>query len=198
MDTAARNKTSARRSAGVNTVADLPYQSGFGSELATEALPGALPQGQNSPQKVAYGLYAEQFSGTAFTAPRHANRRSWLYRLRPAVAHGGFRLLDARLLKSAPFEDVATPPTQLRWDPLPLPTAPTDFVEGLATMAGNGDRAMQAGIGVHIYTCNRSMHGRYFYDADGEVSTVKIDGSGWSKLTVLKVLKRARSYLYGT
>jgi homogentisate 1,2-dioxygenase len=177
MDTAARNKTSARRSAGVNTVADLRYQSGFGSELATEALPGALPQGQNSPQKVAYGLYAEQFSGTAFTAPRHANRRSWLYRLRPAVAHGGFRLLDARLLKSAPFEDVATPPTQLRWDPLPLPTAPTDFVEGLATMAGNGDTAMQAGIGVHIYTCNRSMHGRYFYDADGELLLVPQQGA---------------------
>jgi len=177
MDTAARNKTSARRSAGVNTVADLRYQYGFGSELATEALPGALPQGQNSPQKVAYGLYAEQFSGTAFTAPRHANRRSWLYRLRPAVAHGGFRLLDARLLKSAPFEDVATPPTQLRWDPLPLPTAPTDFVEGLATMAGNGDRAMQAGIGVHIYTCNRSMHGRYFYDADGELLLVPQQGA---------------------
>jgi homogentisate 1,2-dioxygenase len=177
MDTAARNKTSARRSAGVNTVADLRYQSGFGSELATEALPGALPQGQNSPQKVAYGLYAEQFSGTAFTVPRHANRRSWLYRLRPAVAHGGFRLLDARLLKSAPFEEVATPPTQLRWDPLPLPTAPTDFVEGLATMAGNGDSAMQAGIGVHIYTCNRSMHGRYFYDADGELLLVPQQGA---------------------
>ena len=177
MDTAARNKTSARRSAGVNTVADLRYQSGFGGELATEALPGALPQGQNSPQKVAYGLYAEQFSGTAFTAPRHANRRSWLYRLRPAVAHGGFRLLDARLLKSAPFEEVATPPTQLRWDPLPLPTKPTDFVEGLATMAGNGDRAMQAGIGVHIYTCNRSMHGRYFYDADGELLLVPQQGA---------------------
>ena len=177
MDTAARNKTSARRGAGANTVADLRYQSGFGSELATEALPGALPQGQNSPQKVGYGLYAEQFSGTAFTAPRHANRRSWLYRLRPAVAHGGFRLLDARLLKSAPFEEVATPPTQLRWDPLPLPTGPTDFVEGLATMAGNGDRAMQAGIGVHIYTCNRSMHGRYFYDADGELLLVPQQGA---------------------
>ncbi|TMI10266.1 MAG: homogentisate 1,2-dioxygenase [Betaproteobacteria bacterium] len=177
MDTAARNKTSARRGAGANIVADLRYQPGFGSELATEALPGALPQGQNSPQKVGYGLYAEQFSGTAFTAPRHANRRSWLYRLRPAVAHGGFRLLDARLLKSAPFEEVATPPTQLRWDPLPLPTAPTDFVEGLATMAGNGDRAMQAGIGVHIYTCNRSMHGRYFYDADGELLLVPQQGA---------------------
>src|SRR3989475_622131 len=150
MDTAARNKTAARRNAGVSAAA-LGYQSGFGSEFATEALPAALPQGQNSPQKVPYGLYAEQFSGTAFTAPRHANRRSWLYRLRPAAAHGVFRPLAARLLKSAPFEGVATPPTQLRWDPLPLPAVPTDFVEGLVTIAGNGDAAMQAGIAVHVY-----------------------------------------------
>jgi len=177
MDAAARNKTAARRSAGVKTVAELRYQSGFGSELATEALPGALAQGQNSRQRVPYGLYAEQFSGTAFTAPRHANRRSWLYRLRPAVAHGKFRLLEAGLLTSAPFEEVATPPTQLRWDPLPLPAAPTDFVEGLATMAGNGDTAMQAGIGIHIYACNRSMHGRYFYDADGELLVVPQQGA---------------------
>jgi homogentisate 1,2-dioxygenase len=177
MDTAARNKSAGRRSAAVNAAAELRYQSGFGSELASEALPGALPQGQNSPQKVPYGLYAEQFSGTAFTAPRHANRRSWLYRLRPAVAHGAFRPLDAPLLKSAPFEEVATPPTQLRWDPLPLPTAPTDFVAGLVTMAGNGDTAMQAGIGVHVYACNRSMHGRYFYDADGELLLVPQQGA---------------------
>jgi len=177
MDTAARNESAGRRSAGVNAGAELRYQSGFGSELATEALPGALPQGQNSPQKVPYGLYAEQFSGTAFTAPRHANRRSWLYRLRPAVAHGVFRPLDARLLKSAPFEEAATPPTQLRWNPLPLPTAPTDFVEGLVTMAGNGDTAMQAGMGVHVYACNRSMHGRYFYDADGELLLVPQQGA---------------------
>src|SRR5271165_3350082 len=99
----------------------LHYQSGFGSEFATEALPGALPQGQNSPQRVAYGLYAEQFSGTAFTAPRHANRRSWLYRLRPALTHGAFRPLPERLLRSAPFDEEPPPPTPLRWDPLPLP-----------------------------------------------------------------------------
>src|SRR5437764_2958574 len=127
------------------SAAALRYQSGFASEFATEALSGALPQGQNSPQKVPYGLYAEQFSGTSCTASRHANRRSWLYRLRPAVAHGVFRPLPAPLLKTSPFEDVATPPTQLRWDPLPLPTVPTDFIEGLVTIAGNGDAAMQAG-----------------------------------------------------
>src|SRR6202162_4749004 len=156
MDTAERRRAARHSSHGSKPVPAMRYQSAFASELATEALPEALPQGQNSPQKVPYGLYAEQFSGTAFTAPRHANRRSWLYRLRPAVAHGAFRPLDAPLLKSAPFEEMATPPTQLRWDPLPLPTAPTDFVAGLITMAGNGDTAMQAGIGVHVYACNQS------------------------------------------
>jgi homogentisate 1,2-dioxygenase len=157
--------------------AALRYQSGFGSEFATEALPGALPQGQNSPQRVAYGLYAEQLSGTAFTAPRHANRRSWLYRLRPAVMHGKFRPREARSLRSAPFNEVAAPPTQLRWDPLPMPNAATDFVEGLFTMAGNGDTGMQAGIGIHIYACNRSMRQRFFYDADGELLLVPQQGA---------------------
>ncbi len=153
------------------TARPLRYQSGFGSELASEALPGALPLGQNSPQRVAYGLYAEQLSGTAFTAPRHANRRSWLYRLRPSVAQGAFRPLPSGLLQSAPF-DVDPPPTPLRWDPLPLPSAPTDFVDGLVTMAGNGDVALQTGIGIHVYLCNRSMHERYFYNADGELLLV--------------------------
>src|SRR5260370_41835979 len=112
MDTVERRPATGRDSGPAG--AELPgfeYQSGFGSELATEALPGALPQGQNSPQRPPYGLYAEQLSGTAFTAPRHANRRSWLYRLRPAVMHGAFQPFDARLLKSAPFDDVAPPPT---------------------------------------------------------------------------------------
>src|SRR5438093_7136168 len=96
----------------------LGYQSGFANECATEALPGALPEGQNSPQKVPYGLYAEQLSGTAFTAPRHANRRSWLYRIRPAVKHGAFVARDAGSLCSAPFDEALVPPDQLRWDPL--------------------------------------------------------------------------------
>jgi homogentisate 1,2-dioxygenase len=155
----------------------MPYQSGFASEFATEALPGALPQGQNSPQRVPYGLYAEQFSGTAFTAPRHANRRSWLYRLRPAAVHGPFQPHDPGLLRSAPFDEAATPPNQLRWDPLPMPSAPTDFLGGLVTMAGNGDAAMQAGIAIHLYACNRSMQDRFFYDADGELLIVPQQGA---------------------
>ena len=153
------------------------YQSGFAAEWATEALPGALPQGQNSPQKVAYGLYAEQLSGTAFTAPRHANRRSWLYRLRPAVKHGAFRPRELALLRTAPFDEVPAPPDQLRWDPLPIPSGAADFVDGLVTFAGNGDAALQAGIGIHLYACNRSMERRFFYDADGELLIVPQQGS---------------------
>src|SRR5258707_12484779 len=105
MDTAARNKTTARRNAGVDAAA-LRYQSGFGSEFATEALPGALPVGQNSPQKVPYGLYAEQFSGSAFTAPRASNLRSWLYRMRPAAVHQPFRPHEHVLLRSGPFDEM--------------------------------------------------------------------------------------------
>ncbi|MDX2040973.1 MAG: homogentisate 1,2-dioxygenase [Acidobacteriota bacterium] len=144
----------------------LQYQTGFGNEFATEALPGALPVGQNSPQQVPFGLYAEQLSGTAFTAPRAANRRSWLYRIRPSVQHKPFRQISNRLLRSAPFNELPPTPNQLRWDPLPLPTEPTDFVDGLTTIAGND------GIGIHIYAANRSMQDRFFYNADGELLIV--------------------------
>ena len=144
----------------------LNYQTGFGNEFATEAILGALPVGQNSPQQAPLGLYAEQLSGTAFTAPRSANRRSWLYRIRPSVLHKPFRQISSRLLRSAPFNELPPTPNQLRWDPLPLPTEPTDFVDGLVTIAGND------GIGIHIYTANRSMQDRFFYNADGELLIV--------------------------
>jgi homogentisate 1,2-dioxygenase len=153
------------------------YLAGFGSELASEALAGALPVGRNSPQRAPYGLYAEQLSGTAFTAPRHANRRAWLYRIRPAVLHGRFEPFARPALLTAPFHDAATSPNQLRWDPFPFPGAPTDFVDGLVTIAGNGNAAMQAGIGVHVYACNRAMGERFFYDADGELLLVPQDGA---------------------
>ena len=150
------------------TLSDSPgYQSGFGNEFATEALPGALPHGQNSPQRCPYGLYAEQFSGTAFTAPRHANRRTWMYRIRPSVCHGPFQALgsDAFAEQAA---DAPLSPNQLRWDPLPLPDTPTDFVEGLVPVAGNGSPEAHAGCGIYLYTANRSMHNRFLYSADGE------------------------------
>ena len=149
----------------------LGYQSGFGNHFASEALPGALPLGRNSPQHPPYGLYAEQFSGTAFTAPRHANRRTWLYRIRPAAVHGTFRRIsDGRL--SGDFGESEPSPNQLRWAPLPLPRAATDFIEGLVTLGGNGSPDEHAGCGIHWYAANRSMEGRFFYDADGELLIV--------------------------
>jgi homogentisate 1,2-dioxygenase len=151
--------------------APLRYASGFGNHFATEALPGALPAGRNSPQRCAYGLYAEQFSGTAFTAPRHANRRSWLYRVRPAAVHERFVPLDPGRLVGR-FDDVAPSPNQLRWDPLPVPRAATDFVGGLVTIAGNGSPEQQSGCGIHWYVANRSMRERFFCDADGELLIV--------------------------
>ncbi len=149
-------------------------QRGFAHEFASEALPGALPVGQNSPQRVPHGLYAEQISGTAFTAPRHANRRSWLYRIRPSVLHAPFRRITDGGIASR-FGEVPTSPDQLRWDPPPLPATPADFIDGLTTMAGTGSPAAMGGCAVHVYACNRSME-RFFYDADGELLVVPQQG----------------------
>ena len=151
------------------------YLSGFGNEFATEALEGALPVGRNSPQRCPYGLYAEQLSGTAFTAPRADNRRSWLYRIRPSAMHRPFEPLDAGAIVSA-FDDVPASPNQMRWNPLPMPDAPTDFIDGLVTMAGNGSPAAMAGCAIHMYAANRPMQGRYFYSADGELLVVPQQG----------------------
>ena len=147
------------------------YQSGFANEFATEALPGALPAHQNSPQRAPYGLIAEQVSGTAFTAPRSHNRRSWLYRIRPAAMHHPFVRIDNGLIAEH-FHEVDTPPNQLRWDPQPMPTTPTDFVAGLATIGGNGSPESQSGCAIHLYAANRSMTDTYFYSADGELLIV--------------------------
>ena len=151
------------------------HLTGFGNEHASEALKGALPVGQNSPQHVPYGLYAEQLSGTAFTAPRAANRRSWLYRIRPAALHGPFEPFEQTAFHNR-FEEAPTPPDQMRWSPFPAPEVPLDFVDGLYTMAGNGAPSAQSGVGIHLYACNRSMQGRYFYDADGELLIVPQQG----------------------
>ena len=150
----------------------LKYQTGFGNEFATEAADGALPVGRNSPQQAPLGLYAEQFSGTAFTAPRGANRRTWTYRIRPSVTHKPFEQIDNKQFRSSPFDEVVTPPNQLRWDPLPVPTEPTDFIDGITTIAGNGDLFAQTGMAVHIYACNKGMGERYFYNADGDMLIV--------------------------
>ncbi len=152
--------------------AEILYQSGFGNEFSTEAVGGGLPAGQNAPQKHPLGLYTEQLSGTAFTAPRATNRRTWTYRIRPSVTHRPFEEIASRLIRSGPFVETVTTPNQLRWDPLPIPEPHTDFVDGIITFGGNGDPAMQAGLAIHLYAANASMQDRFFCDADGELLIV--------------------------
>ncbi len=155
----------------------LIYQSGFGNTFSTEAIKGALPVGRNSPQRAPRGLYPEVLSGTAFTAPRAENQSSWLYKLRPSAMHAPYKRMKDALVRSGPFDEVETPPNRLRWDPFPLPSQPTDFLQGLATIAGSGAPAAQAGIAVHLYRANRSMKGRYFWNADGELMFVPQQGT---------------------
>jgi homogentisate 1,2-dioxygenase len=154
----------------------LCYLSGFGNEYATEALPGTLPEGQNSPQRPPRGLYAEQISGTPFTAPRAQNRRSWLYRIRPSAMHPPFRRIDNGLIRSAPFDEVAPTPNRLRWNPLPFPDEPADFIDGLVTIGGNGHVGSRFGVAIHIYRATKPMRSRLFYDADGELLIVPQSG----------------------
>ena len=153
------------------------YQAGFGNTFASEAVKGALPLGRNSPQRAPKGLYAEVLSGTAFTAPRAENQASWLYKLRPSAMHPPYRRLKDGLVRSGPFDEIEMPPNRLRWDPLPLPAKPTDFLDGLATLAGSGAPPSQAGLAVHIYRANRSMKARYFWNADGELMFVPQQGA---------------------
>jgi homogentisate 1,2-dioxygenase len=155
---------------------ELQYLTGFGNEQVSEAVAGAVPTGQNSPQRAPLGLYAEQFSGTAFTQPRGVNRRSWLYRIRPSAAHPEYQRIDDGALRTAPFTERDADPNRLRWDPIPLPAAGTDFVDGLFTLGGNGDAATRSGIGIHWYAATASMVDRYFMDADGELLLVPQDG----------------------
>jgi len=167
----------------------LVYQNGFGNEHETEALEDALPVGHFNPQKCAYGLYAEQFNSTAFTAPRAANRRTWMYRIRPSAAMGEFRPIDKGLLRTAPLTEAECPPNVMRWDALPLPTVPTDFVSGLTTVAANGDARAQTGIAIHVYTANENMGKRFFYNADGELLIVPQEGAiiAYTELGLLHV-----------
>ena len=158
------------------TATKLDYQSGFGNEFAIEALPGALPEGRNSPQRAPYGLYAELISGTAFTQPRAENLRTWVYRLQPSAKQGAFRRIDNGLLRTPPFDEGVISPQQMRWDPTPIPEDDTDLIDGLRTLGGNGDASGQAGIGIHFYVANAAMSDRYFYNADGEMLFVPQQG----------------------
>ena len=153
----------------------LQYQSGFGNHFETEAVAGALPLGQNSPQRAPFGLYAEQISGSAFTAPRHENLRSWQYRLRPSASHSPYRKIAQGLMRTAPCNETAASPNRLRWNPFTLPAKPADFIDGLMTIATNGDARLQRGVAVHLYAANQSMT-RCFYNADGEMLIVPQQG----------------------
>ena len=160
-------------------MSELAYISGFGNTVSTESIPNSLPKTQNNPQKCPLSLYAEQLSGSAFTAPRNQNQRSWLYKLRPSIS------------SQKPYEPVTIPefsneffsflinPTQLRWQEFPFPdsTNPKDFVEGISTVAGIGDPSMKTGLAIYMYSCNKSMENKAFYSADGDFLIVPQSGS---------------------
>lgn len=153
------------------------YQSGFGNEYATEAVPGALPQGRNSPQRAPFDLYPELISGTAFTAPRHENRRSWLYRRQPSVVTGRYQPHAQAHWQTGADREAVLPPEPLRWAPLPLDgAAAADFVDGMHTLAANGDVEAQSGVAAHVYLAGRSMTRRAFVNADGELLVVPQQG----------------------
>ncbi|MFE7239208.1 homogentisate 1,2-dioxygenase [Streptomyces sp. NPDC057580] len=154
------------------TAEALAHSAGFGNEHSSEAAPGALPQGRNSPQRAPLGLYAEQLSGSAFTEPRAHNRRSWLYRIRPSAAHPPFVRIDNGAVRTAPFTESVPDPNRLRWDPLPDPAPGTDFLAGLWTLGGNGDATQRTGMAVHLYHANTAMTDRVFSDSDGELLIV--------------------------
>ncbi len=159
------------------TVAGPGYMSGFGNGFETEALPGALPVGRNSPQQCPYGLYAEQISGSPFTAPRTTNERSWLYRIRPTAKHWGrFAKADIGLWRTAPCAEYEMPIAPLRWSPIPLPGDSLSFIQGMRTITTGGDAGSHAGMGAHVYLATRSMQDEYFYNADGEMLIVPQQG----------------------
>ncbi|XP_031569436.1 homogentisate 1,2-dioxygenase-like [Actinia tenebrosa] len=159
-------------------MADFKYMSGFGNEFTSEALPGALPKGQNNPQKCPYGLYAEQLSGSAFTAPRKDNMRSWLYRIRPSVVHQPFKPVAQGYLTND-WKEVDPDPNQMRWKPFDLPEkgSTVDFVKGLKTVCGAGDPCSRHGVAIHVYTCNVSMTNKCFYSSDGDLLIVPQQGT---------------------
>ena len=150
---------------------------GFGSHFESEAVAGALPKGRNSPQRPAFGLYAEQLSGSSFTAPRHENRRSWLYRLRPTADHRPFKHYEGASLFAPGTVKDPLAPNRLRWDPPGDLPEGADFVDGMVTMLANRDPSDLEGVAVHLYRASRSMDGRIFVDADGEMLLIPESGT---------------------
>jgi homogentisate 1,2-dioxygenase len=166
------------------------YLSGFGNSFESEALPDVLPVGHNSPQRCAYGLYAEQLSGTAFTSPRASNERSWLYRIRPTIAHwGSFTKAPTSLWRTAPAVEAELPPAPLRWDPISIPHDPQTFLEGIQTIATTGDASARVGMGAHVYLITRSMIDEYFYNADAEMLFIPQSGALrlWTEFGIIDI-----------
>lgn len=159
------------------TATPLNYQTGFGNEYASEAVPGALPQGRNSPQRPPLALYPELLSGTAFTAPRHQNRRTWLYRRQPSVVSGRYEVYAQPLWRTGADAGAPLAPEPMRWNPIPVGAADGDFVDGIRTLCANGDAEAQTGIAAHLYLANRSMQRRAFVNADGEMLLVPQQGA---------------------
>ena len=158
-----------------------PLLAGFGNHFESEAIPGALPVGQNAPQRAPLGLYAEQFTSSSFTAPRHENLRSWLYRIRPSVVHGEYQKCGGNEFanwKTPPFQDAVVSPERRRWNPIPFPSnSTTDFVAGMHTVVGNGSPLSQHGVSALIYTATASMSSRHFINHDAEMLIVPQEGS---------------------
>ncbi len=154
------------------------YQSGFGNEFASEAVAGALPVGQNNPQQPPLGLYTEQLSDTAFTAPNAENRRNWHYRIRPSVRHAWqFTEVGSHDIRTAPSREAQPPIGQIRWDPPPYPDEPASFLTGIRTICTNGDAHTQVGMAAHIYLATESMASTYMYNSDGEMLIVPQEGT---------------------
>jgi homogentisate 1,2-dioxygenase len=152
------------------------YMTGFGGHFESEAVAGALPKGRNSPQRPAFGLYTEQLSGSSFTSPRHENRRSWLYRMRPTADHRPFAAYGGATLFGVAASAEALAPNRLRWNPPELPDG-TDFVDGLATMLHARTPEDLEGVAVHVYRATGSMDARVFVDADGELVIIPQQGA---------------------
>jgi homogentisate 1,2-dioxygenase len=154
----------------------LRYMSGFGGHFETEAVTGALPKGRNAPQRPAFGLYTEQLSGSSFTSPRHENRRSWLYRMRPTADHRPFVRYQGAPLFAPGTSKEPLAPNRLRWDPPSDLPEGADFVDGMVTMLANRDPSDLEGVAVHLFRATKSMTNRVFVDADGELLIIPQQG----------------------
>jgi homogentisate 1,2-dioxygenase len=174
----------------------IKYQSGFGSHFATESLPGALPVGQNSPQVCPYGLYAEQHSGTAFTALRHKNQFSWLYRIQPSVIHSKYHASPKQPILTE-FNKLEIEPNQLRWSPMELPSSETrvDFVDGMRLVCGAGDPSLKTGCAIYNYAFNANMGNKAFFNSDGDFLIVPQQGALLVKTEMGKLAVAPREIL---